>query len=86
MQNDQVGKAIPWNPWHGCKKVSPGCKNCFVYKQDRRYGRDTTKIEKGKTTYELKDKDVPPHSIIKIYIGILSNWRMGWEKNGLICW
>ena len=66
MQNDQVGKAIPWNPWHGCKKVSPGCKNCFVYKQDRRYGRDTTKIEKGKTTYELKDKDVPPHSVIKL--------------------
>ena len=66
MQNDQVGKAIPWNPWHGCKKVSPGCKNCFVYKQDRRYGRDTTKIEKGKTTYELKDKNVPPHSLIKL--------------------
>ena len=20
MQNDQVGKAIPWNPWHGCEK------------------------------------------------------------------
>ena len=30
MQNVDVDKAIPWNPWHGCKKASPGCKNCFV--------------------------------------------------------
>lgn len=34
MQNTEIEKAIPWNPWHGCKKVSPGCKNCFVYKMD----------------------------------------------------
>ena len=27
MQNIEIEKAIPWNPWHGCKKVSPGCKN-----------------------------------------------------------
>ena len=66
MQNTEIEKAIPWNPWHGCKKVSPGCKNCFVYKMDRRYGRDTTKIEKGKTTYELKDKNCPPGSLVKL--------------------
>ena len=66
MQNTEIDKAIPWNPWHGCKKVSPGCKNCFVYKMDRRYGRDTTIITKGKTTYELKDKDVPHGSLIKL--------------------
>ena len=66
MQNTEVEKAIPWNPWHGCKKVSPGCKNCFVYKMDQRYGRDTTIITKGKTTYELKDKNCPPNSLVKL--------------------
>ena len=66
MQNTEIEKAVPWNPWHGCKKVSPGCKNCFVYKMDRRYGRDTTIITKGKTTYELKDKDCPPSSLVKL--------------------
>ncbi|MBE6038714.1 MAG: DUF5131 family protein, partial [Anaerofustis stercorihominis] len=20
-----------WNPWHGCRKISDGCKNCYVY-------------------------------------------------------
>ena len=27
-----------WNPWHGCTKISPGCKYCYVYRQDRMYG------------------------------------------------
>lgn len=53
MQNKEIEKAIPWNPWHGCKKVSVGCKNCFVYKMDQRYGKDASIITKGKTTYEL---------------------------------
>lgn len=32
MQNKEIEKAIPWNPWHGCKKVSVGCKNCLFIK------------------------------------------------------
>lgn len=27
-----------WNPWHGCTKISPGCKYCYVYRQDAQYG------------------------------------------------
>lgn len=27
-----------WNPWHGCTKISPGCKYCYVYRQDSMYG------------------------------------------------
>ncbi|MDR0436703.1 MAG: phage Gp37/Gp68 family protein [Bacteroidales bacterium] len=27
-----------WNPWHGCIKHSPGCKHCYVYRQDEMYG------------------------------------------------
>mgnify|MGYP005779404821 FL=1 len=74
MQNVEVEKAIPWNPWHGCK-------NCFVYKMDKRYGRDTTVITKGKTTYELKDKDCPPNSLVKLcfssdfFIEEADKWR-----------
>ena len=85
MQNTEISKAIQWNPWHGCKKVSPGCKNCFVFKMDQRYGRDTTVIAKGKTTYELKDKDCPPGSLIKLcfssdfFIEEADEWREG-------CW
>lgn len=31
-----------WNPWHGCRKISPGCLNCYVYRLDEHYGRDPT--------------------------------------------
>ena len=53
MNRKEFEKTRPWNPWHGCKKISPDCKNCFAYKMNQRYGRDTTKITKGKTTYNL---------------------------------
>ena len=29
---------VDWNPWHGCTKISPGCKYCYVYRQDEMYG------------------------------------------------
>ena len=29
-----------WNPWHGCKKYSEGCENCYMYFLDKqRSGR-----------------------------------------------
>lgn len=29
-----------WNPWRGCTKVSPGCASCYMFREQRRYGRD----------------------------------------------
>lgn len=28
-----------WNMWHGCRKISPGCLNCYVYSMDRAFGK-----------------------------------------------
>ena len=33
-----------WNPWHGCKKISPGCANCYVYRRDAEFGKDSSVI------------------------------------------
>lgn len=33
-----------WNPWRGCRKVSPGCLNCYMFRDQKRYGKDPTKI------------------------------------------
>ena len=38
-----------WNPWHGCTKISAGCKYCYVYRQDEMYGADTSSREVRKT-------------------------------------
>lgn len=42
-----------WNPWHGCNKISEGCKNCFMYYLDNKRGQDASKISKNKTDWTL---------------------------------
>ena len=34
-----------WNPWHGCTKISPGCKYCYVYRQDEMFGAEGSSSE-----------------------------------------
>ena len=29
-----------WNPWHGCRKCSEGCENCYMYFLDALRGKD----------------------------------------------
>ena len=38
-------KYANWNPWHGCTKISPGCKYCYVYRQDAMYGSEKCSSE-----------------------------------------
>jgi protein gp37 len=40
-----------WNPWYGCKKVSPGCKGCYAERDMHRYGRDFSVVTRSKTTF-----------------------------------
>ena len=35
-----------WNPWHGCKKISPGCVNCYVYRRDESIGKNASEISR----------------------------------------
>ncbi|MBR6286573.1 MAG: DUF5131 family protein [Bacteroidaceae bacterium] len=38
-----------WNPWHGCTKISPGCRYCYVYRQDEMYGSEISSSKARKT-------------------------------------
>ena len=41
-----------WNPWHGCKKISEGCKNCYMFYLDKvRADADGSVIYKTKTNF-----------------------------------
>ena len=40
-----------WNPWRGCRKVSPGCKNCYMFRDQTRYGQDPSIVTRSKTTF-----------------------------------
>ncbi|MDO4483298.1 MAG: DUF5131 family protein [Clostridia bacterium] len=38
-----------WNPWHGCTKISEGCRYCYVYRQDAHRGAEIPTAECRKT-------------------------------------
>lgn len=40
-----------YNPWHGCQKVSSGCKYCYMMRDKEKYGQDPTVITRSKTTF-----------------------------------
>ncbi len=33
-----------WNPWQGCEHVSPGCDNCYMFRDMRRYGKNPERV------------------------------------------
>ncbi len=40
-----------WNPWHGCRKCSEGCQNCYMYYLDALRDGDGSKIYRTKAGF-----------------------------------
>jgi len=41
-----------WNPWYGCHKRWSGCRNCYMYRDAKRFGFDPTIVRKSKTMFD----------------------------------
>ena len=41
-----------WNPWHGCKKCSEGCQNCYMYFLDAQRGKNGADIYRTKAGFK----------------------------------
>jgi protein gp37 len=41
-----------WNPWYGCIKVSPGCRNCYMYREQKQYGGNPYDVRRSKTRFQ----------------------------------
>lgn len=52
-----------WNPWHGCHKVSQGCKNCYMFRDKARYGQDPNVVVRSKTKFYDPVKWSEPRTI-----------------------
>ena len=69
--------AIQWtdataNFWRGCKKISPGCKFCYMYRDQYRYGRDPTEVIKvNESTIE---KVIKSKTKLRIFINSWSDF------------
>lgn len=81
-----------WNPWHGCRRISPGCANCYVYRRDESVGRDASAVAKTgdyslplrknrQGDYKLRPEDGP------VYACMTSDFFLeeadGWRQE---CW
>lgn len=40
--------SVLWNLWHGCHKISPGCRYCYVYRGDAKREIDSSVVAKTK--------------------------------------
>lgn len=38
--------SVMWNLWHGCRKISEGCRNCYVYRQDANWQKNSSQVTK----------------------------------------
>ncbi|MDR1005548.1 MAG: phage Gp37/Gp68 family protein [Bacteroidales bacterium] len=61
---------VNWNPWHGCKKISEGCRNCYVYRQDAHNDKDGSIVSKT-ANFNLplklnrqKSYKIPPQTLV----------------------
>ena len=39
-------ETVTWNGIHGCRKVSPGCLHCYMFRRDESVGKDPTIVRK----------------------------------------
>lgn len=85
-------KSKMWNLWHGCHKLSAGCKHCYVYRGDSKRGVDSSVIVKTKS-FDLPvqkkrngEYKIPPGSLVytcftsDFFLEETDEWRKeAWE-------
>jgi protein gp37 len=70
-----------WNPWQGCRKVSPGCANCYMYRDKHRFNQDpATVIRSSKATFTAPLKWKEPAKVFvcswsDFFIEDADDWR-----------
>ena len=91
-KNAIESKSKMWNLWHGCHKLSAGCKHCYVYRGDSKRGVDSSIISKTKN-FDLPiqkkrngEYKIPPGSMVytcftsDFFIEEADAWRAeAWE-------
>lgn len=52
-----------WDPWMGCHKVSEGCRNCYMFREQEHYGNDPNIVRRSKSTFNDPPKWKEPKNI-----------------------
>jgi protein gp37 len=71
-----------WNPWYGCRKVSAGCKFCYMFRDMKRYGKDPNVVQRAKAaTFDAPLRWKDPQRVFTcswsdFYIEEADQWRV----------
>lgn len=85
-------KSKMWNLWHGCHKLSAGCRHCYVYRGDSKRNIDSSIVSKTKS-FDLPvrkkrngEYNVPPGTLVytcftsDFFLEDADEWRAeAWE-------
>lgn len=44
--DDRPPTTVNWNLWHGCTRVSEGCRNCYMFSRDEAIGKDPGEVRR----------------------------------------
>ena len=44
-RDERAPVSINWNLWHGCTRVSAGCRHCYMYRRDESIGKDPSVVQ-----------------------------------------
>lgn len=66
-----------WNPWIGCRKISDGCENCYMYRQAKQFGFDPQRVHRSsdKTFYAPLTWKEPKRILV-------CSWSDFWVNSG----
>lgn len=90
--NGIAPKSMMWNLWHGCHKLSAGCRHCYVYRGDAKRDVDSSVVVQTKN-FDLpvrKKKNgeykIPPGTLVytcftsDFFVEDADSWRAeAWE-------
>jgi protein gp37 len=70
-----------WNPWYGCRKVSPACAHCYAEREMERFGKNFNVVTRAAdSTFRSPEKWKEPRKIFTcswsdFFIEEADDWR-----------
>lgn len=70
--------SMTWNPVQGCRKISEGCKNCYMFSDKKRYGQDGGDIHRSADATFFKPlawhKQIKPETPLTDRLVFTASW------------
>lgn len=69
-----------WNPWRGCKKISPGCKNCYMFAGQKFRGLNPEVVVKTSTWRDpvrWQNEQAAIGGVLRVFAASWSDWMIG---------